>query len=697
MKLCPACDVQLNPVLTKQGVEVDVCPRCEGIWLDRDEIYYFTDTPTYLKAKLKEGLEQKWMVERKSPVTSDQLYEVPMFEGDVHINYCAGSGGIWVDKPYLDRMPIDKLKLEIDQGVVERRVLPAGESSESLAAKYGQGGGPLLPLPNLALSSGSVLFGMYAILTLVLILAGQFVGLSAGLAVIIAFIFAVIQFLVSPFIMDLMLRFLYRVEWIQPMTLPEHLREFIEVVCQEKKVRFPTVGIIQDGAPQAFTYGHTPQNARIVISSGLMEILGEDELEAVVAHEIGHIVHWDMLVMTIAQLIPMILYYIYRSLIETRSRGHDGKDGKSSQPQFLVAAGAYILYIVSEFIVLWFSRVREYYADRFSGEITHKPQVLSSALVKIGYGLAGKKSSLGEYKKEERSGNLPGIEAMGIFNAKQATVLAVSSHKGDKYMGDEIDKGILKEAARWDLWNPWAAYYELHSTHPLIAKRLKYLSNLGQHQGQEPYIIFDERQPESYWDDFSFDIMIMILPLVVFIISVGFFFLANAFNFTKGNMQLNFVPLGFALFLTGGAYLGKILYSYPGGEFLPLNIRALLKKVKVSAVRPVSCHTKGRIIGRGVPGLIYSEDFVLQDETGIIFLDYQQPLAIWNFFFGLLRAKQFQFEEVEIVGWYRRAPIPYIEIKQMRVGERVFTCYVYHVKIAASVVLMVLGLVVLFI
>ena len=70
---------------------------------------------------------------------------------------------------------------------------------------------------------------------------------------------------------------------------------------------------------------------------------------------------------------------------------------------------------------------------------------------------------------------------------------------------------------RWDLWNPWAKWYELNSTHPLVASRLRYLSDQAVHMGLEPYVVFDEVQPESYWDEFLADIAVHLLPLAAFV------------------------------------------------------------------------------------------------------------------------------------------------------------------------------------
>ena len=79
-----------------------------------------------------------------------------------------------------------------------------------------------------------------------------------------------------------------------------------------------------------------------------------------------------------------------------------------------------------------------------------------------------------------------------------------------------IQPGRLKSAMQWHLWNPWAAYYELHSTHPLIAHRLQRLSEQSASMQQEPFIVFDRRQPESYLDEFAVDLLflsLLFLPL----------------------------------------------------------------------------------------------------------------------------------------------------------------------------------------
>src|SRR5205823_1902493 len=121
---------------------------------------------------------------------------------------------------------------------------------------------------------------------------------------------------------------------------------------------------------------------------------------------------------------------------------------------------------------------------------------------------------------------------------------------------------------------------------------------------------------------------------------------ALVLHFAVGGAQA--IPPWSLLGLTLGVLFGgigsliKTRFAYRRDFFPHLTVASLLHKVKVSAVRPVPATLTGTIIGKGVPGLVWSEDFVLRDRTGIIFMDYRQPFAIWDFLFGLFRAGQYQ-------------------------------------------------------
>jgi Zn-dependent protease with chaperone function len=544
----------------------------------------------------------------------------------------------------------------------------------------------VLAMPNLYAVSAVTVFLLYAMLTLFMITIVELGFLDADIAVMIGVLVAIAQFAFGPWIMDLTLRWLYTISWVEPSQLPDHLQAFVHRVCRSQGMDFPSFGIINDGAPQAFTYGHRPNNARIVISRGLMELLEPEELEAVVAHEIGHARHWDMVLMTIVNLVPLLCYYTYRTLMMSGK----GK-GKSRNNMWPIALGAYVLYVITEYIVLWFSRVREYYADRFSGALTNNPNALVRALVKIAYGLAAQDS---HFEKREEEVELPfkkrtterarreltgsgAIGVLNIFNREAAVNLVMSSSSSSEGSSGHLSIERVKDAMQWDLWNPWAEFFELHSTHPLVAKRLQHLGVQAAVMGQEPQVLFNRTKPESYWDEFFVDVFIIALPVLGILAGIGIMFALEI-----GSFWGNLMYLGIPAALCGIGGLIKTFYRYPAAWFPNLTVEKLMQQVKVSPVRPVPATLTGTIIGKGVPGLVYSEDFVLRDQTGIMFLDYHQPLAIWNFLFGLLKAGEYQGKNVRVSGWFRRSTIPYFEISRIEVPGALIAPRRCHTRMA---------------
>lgn len=545
------------------------------------------------------------------------------------------------------------------------------------------------PLPNLAVRSVSLLALLYGALGLVLISASELGFISPTFALFGGIVTVIAQYIFGPWIMDLSLRFLYGVQWIDQSELPPHVKVITRKICDEHKISFPSFGLIDDGAPQAFTYGHYPSNARVVLSRGIFELLDPDEVDAVVAHEMGHVCHWDMVIMTIAQLVPLLAYSLYRYFADQIGRGK--KEGAVAA---FAAYGAYIVYMLSQLVVLWFSRTREFYADRFAGQYGPSPSALASALVKIGYGLAshgGNASSGPPPDSPDRSklAGAVGFSALNIFDKGSALNLVVTAQAGAHSGG--FDQETLKGALQWDLWNPWAAFFEIQSTHPLIAKRLEYLGDQSASLGQDPFVIFDRDKPESYWDEFLVDVVVNILPLITLLIGLG----ALIFSSITGSVSHSWYPA--LLIIIGVSSMVKTSLSYRGESYPESTVAKLLQEVKVSPIRPISTTIRGTVVGKGVPGLIWSEDFVIHDGTGIIFLDYRQPFRFWELLFGLLRAKDLQGKDVIIEGWYRRAPIPFIEIKKITESDTGKTrrCYVKIAKLASGLALTLVGIILL--
>lgn len=494
-------------------------------------------------------------------------------------------------------------------------------------------------LLGVSLLTMSVLYGMLAaVVFLVCILC----GVQLDIVLLISIVVFVIQFLVAPFFTDLSMRWFYKAKFDQQ--IPEYLVKFLNDSCCKHNMKFPRIGIIDDGAPNAFTYGRTKNDARIVLTRGLFELLDEDEVIAVVAHELGHAVHYDMLFMTVAQLVPLILYYIYE--VFSKNTKKDNDNAKLAAIGFV----AYVFYIISQYVILWLSRTREYYADSFSIEETRNPNGLAEALVKIGYGLTTKTT-----KNAKLSVSRP--NTLGIFDAKSSKALIVSS-----YDDGEISKNNIKKAMRWEKWNVWAKWYEFLSTHPLISKRLEVISNRSGEFGQAPYIVFDEVQPESYVDDFLVELMLIFAPTMVGFVGLVFLLLGiiTGSNFIMSIVM--FFPAIMVLF-----WLLKFNRTHKNHGYRECKIVDLLSEVKVSGVTTIPCVLEGEVIGKGDPGSIFDEDFVIKDDTGIVFIDSKRVLKIMDLFAGLFQTKSMFGKKVKIKGWYRRSPVPYVQVYEMEV------------------------------
>lgn len=512
---------------------------------------------------------------------------------------------------------------------------------------------------------------MYFLLAASIIAVTLATGIPVIYGIIASIIIIILQFIISPFLTDLSMKLFYKASFEK--SIPEYLQKFIQDVCNEHQMKYPNIGYIDDGAPNAFTYGHTKNDARIILTRGIFELLTEEEVKGVVAHELGHASHYDMLFMTVAQLVPLVLYGIYEMFSNA-----DKNNNNDNSYTALISVIAYILYIISNYIILGLSRTREYYADSFSIEATKNPNALASALVKIGYGLTTANTN------EKHSAAKSNV--LGIFDSKTSKSLIITSLDDGK-----VSKDNIKQAMKWEQWNVWAKWYELNSTHPLISKRLLAISTRSNEFGQEPYITFDLKQEESYVDDFLLEVLINFLPSFTFIIGI---ILVIAGASLEWNVKM---IIGICLLIMIFLSFIKFKRRYSPQPFVDKKVRELLSEVKVSHITSIPCLLEGTIIGRGNPGCIFNEDFVIKDDTGIIFLDYNQPINIINKIFALFKSKEYFDKVVKVKGWYRRSPVPYVELKTIEIDGIEKKVYTYGFLIALYIigVIVAIGLIIL--
>jgi heat shock protein HtpX len=163
---------------------------------------------------------------------------------------------------------------------------------------------------------------------------------------------------------------------VSPREAPE-LHAMIERLCVQADIPKPRVAVAQTSMPNAFAMGRSKKSATVCVTTGIMEILSPAELEGVLAHELAHIRHRDMVIMTIvsffASIASMILQFGF----------FFGGDDDENPGFFALIIVSLAVYVVSFFLMQALSRYREYAADRGAAEITRRPSALASALMKI--------------------------------------------------------------------------------------------------------------------------------------------------------------------------------------------------------------------------------------------------------------------------------------------------------------------------
>jgi heat shock protein HtpX len=159
------------------------------------------------------------------------------------------------------------------------------------------------------------------------------------------------------------------------------LHGIVDRLCAVADMPKPTVAIARTDVPNAFATGRTPKRAVVCATTGLMERLDEKELEAVLAHELSHVAHRDVAVMTVASVVGVLAGFLTR-MVMFSGMGRGRRD--NGPPIVLVVIlVSMVVYALSFVLTRALSRYRELSADRAAAFLTGQPSVLASALMKI--------------------------------------------------------------------------------------------------------------------------------------------------------------------------------------------------------------------------------------------------------------------------------------------------------------------------
>ncbi len=296
---------------------------------------------------------------------------------------------------------------------------------------------------------------------------GTYLGIG-GFAgyIVLSLVLVGVQYLTGPWLVSALMR----VKYVSEQEEPE-LHQMIGELAARAGIPKPGVGISQISIPNAFAFGRSQSDGRVCVTQGLRDLLRMDELKAVVGHEISHLKHRDMLVITLLSVIPLVFYWLAQNFIWGRAGGDRRRNGT------LIGIGAMMVYYFSNLLVLYGSRIREYYADEGSVSLGNSPGQLASALYKLVFASSRLGATAGG-REEVR--HLSGMKAFFLNDISR-------SWKEVRELRDldTASNGTLNQSEFLSLkfkevkLGTAEKVFELLTTHPNVMKRLKHLAMLA--------------------------------------------------------------------------------------------------------------------------------------------------------------------------------------------------------------------------
>ncbi len=304
----------------------------------------------------------------------------------------------------------------------------------------------------------AALFGIiYALVSVV----GSLMGIGNFLFYgILASAMMLAQYMLGPKIVEWSMK----VEYVSEEDYPE-LHKMVAELAKKAGVPKPRVGISKISLPNAFAFGRWSSDSRVCVTEGILKLLDKKELRAVLGHEISHVKNRDVLVITLISVVPTIAWYIAYSTMFSGNR----EKGNTAA----IGAAAFGIYFLTNLLVLYASRIREYSADSGSVKIGNEPHYLASALYKLVYGSA--KTSKHELKRVE------GMKAFFANDPSRAVQELSDLAEIDADKSGHIDEKELKALQHANLRISGAdKFMEILSTHPNMVKRIQALAKMKQ-------------------------------------------------------------------------------------------------------------------------------------------------------------------------------------------------------------------------
>jgi heat shock protein HtpX len=233
-----------------------------------------------------------------------------------------------------------------------------------------------LPDRGLTARMGLTMFLLGLLYVALIVVVTSYTNLVLGLVIAFGALFA------QWFFSDRIALYAMHGRVVTPEEAPQ-LHGIVDRLCALSDMPKPTVAIADTDVPNAFATGRTPKRAVVCATTGLMARLDERELEGVLSHELSHVAHRDVTVMTVASVVGVLAGFLTRIVLFGGLGRRGGRDSNGAPAVLVVLLVSVVVYALSFVLIRALSRYRELSADRAGAFLTGQPSALASALTKI--------------------------------------------------------------------------------------------------------------------------------------------------------------------------------------------------------------------------------------------------------------------------------------------------------------------------
>ena len=304
---------------------------------------------------------------------------------------------------------------------------------------------------------------LFAIIYATIVLIGTAMGVNGFyFYLLISLGLMWVQFMIGP----KMIEWTMHLRYIKREDNPQ-LWDMVADLARRANIPMPRVCISSSDVPNAFAFGRGRRDGRVCVCEGILRLLDQDELRAVLGHELTHIKNRDVLTITLISVIPMIMY---RLAWHFMWYGGGRRNDRNAPSGMMIGLVAFLFYFITNLLVLYGSRIREYYADKGSVELGNKPSALASALYKLVYGSA-------RLADTQSMKEVEGMKAFFLNDPSQAMNEIKDLSQLDMDKSGTIDSNELFRLRNKKInLSTGERLMEMLSTHPNMLKRIKHLS-----------------------------------------------------------------------------------------------------------------------------------------------------------------------------------------------------------------------------